>query len=201
MHDGAAGSGGFASLPPKERILHAACELFYREGLNTVGVEAIAAAALTNKMTLYRHFGSKDELIVAYVTHMANISDANWDKLDNEYRNAPEKRLNAWVDYVEEALTNRYQRGCALANAAVELPALHPAREVIEAYKERKRKSLVQLFTAARYRQPQILADEVFLLFEGARISLQCGGKIPVTRVVSMLRDLLARAPKKQRAL
>lgn len=200
MHVGNAGSDELAELPPRQRILNAACNLFYREGINVVGVEAIAAAALTNKMTLYRHFGSKDDLIVAYVTEIANRGNEAWDKLDRQYQNEPDKRLNAWVDYVEDALTNHYQRGCALANAAIELPALHPAREVIENYKEHKRRNLVQLFTAARYRHPQILADEVFLLFEGARISLQCGGKIPVTRVVSMLRDLLAKAPRKSRA-
>ncbi|HMN38822.1 MAG TPA: TetR/AcrR family transcriptional regulator [Hyphomicrobium sp.] len=199
MHGGIAISSALEELPPKDRILETACDLFYREGINAVGVEAIAAGALTNKMTLYRHFRSKDDLIVAYVTRIADQGDAAWEQLDEQYRHAPEKRLNAWVDYVEDALSNRFQRGCALANAAVELPAGHPARDVIEAYKERKRKSLVQLFTAARYRQPQKLADEVFLLFEGARISLQCGGKIPATRVVSMLRDLLSHAPKKQR--
>jgi hypothetical protein len=50
----------------------------------------------------------------------------------------------------------------------------------------------VKLFKAARYREPELLADEVFLLFEGARISIQCGGKGPASRVVGMLRSLLA---------
>lgn len=200
MHAGVAGSGDFASLPPKERILSTARELFYRQGLNAVGVEAIAAAALTNKMTLYRHFRSKDELIVAYVSQIANEGDAVWERLQREYPNAPEKRLNAWVDHVEDVLTNKFERGCALANAAVELPAAHTARAVIEAYKERKRRRLVELFAAVCYREPELLADEVFLMFEGARISLQCGGKIPATRIVSMLRDLLAHAPRRRRA-
>jgi len=57
--------------PPRERILQAARELFYRDGINAVSVDAIAAAAGTNKMTLYRHFSSRDELIAAYLEQLA----------------------------------------------------------------------------------------------------------------------------------
>src|SRR5436190_1449713 len=54
-------------IPPRERILAAATELFYRHGIRAVGVDAIAEAAETNKMTLYRHFTSKDELVAEYL--------------------------------------------------------------------------------------------------------------------------------------
>jgi hypothetical protein len=70
---------------------------------------------------------------------------------------------------------------------------------VIETYKRRKRDRLVKLFKAARYREPELLADEVFLLFEGARISIQCGGKGPASRVVGMLRSLLAARARRSR--
>lgn len=190
-------AGMLGRLPPRERILTAARELFYQQGLHPVGVEAIAEAALTNKMTLYRHFRSKDDLIVAHCTQLADEGDAVWDRITQAHPNDPEKRLTAWVNHVEDVVTNRFERGCALANAAVELPAHHPARAVIEAYKARKREQLVKLFKAAHYRKPDVLADEVFLLFEGARISIQCGGKGPAMRVVKMLRDLLANAARK----
>lgn len=188
-----------ADLAPRERILNTARELFYQYGLNAVGVEGIAAAALTNKMTLYRHFKSKDDLIVAYVTEIAAEGDAVWKELEARFPKAPEKLVDAWVKYVDDVLTHTYARGCALANAAVELPADHPARAVIETYKERKRKRLVDIFAAAHYREPQQLAEEVFLLFEGARVNLQCGSKIPVARVIKMLRELLARAPRRKK--
>ena len=54
-------------IPPRERILAVAAELFYRHGIRAVGVDAIAEAAGTNKMTLYRHFASKDELVAEYL--------------------------------------------------------------------------------------------------------------------------------------
>ncbi|MBL8845897.1 MAG: TetR/AcrR family transcriptional regulator [Hyphomicrobium zavarzinii] len=184
------------SLPPRERIMAVARDLFYRHGVHTVGVELIAEAAQTNKMTLYRHFKSKDDLVVEYARQLAAEGDAVWTKLAEAFPDNPEKRLCAWVDHVEEILTNRFERGCALANAAVELQAAHPARAVIEDYKQRKRDHLVRLFQDANYRDPEELADEVFLLFEGARISIQCGGRGPASRVVKMLRDLLATAPR-----
>jgi AcrR family transcriptional regulator len=185
--------------PPRERILNVARDLFYRHGIHTVGVELISEAAQTNKMTLYRHFKSKDDLVVEYVRQLAAEGDAIWARLAEKHPDSPQKRLDAWVDHVEEILTNRFERGCALANAAVELQADHPARVVIEEYKGRKRNHLVRLFTDARYRHPEPLADELFLLFEGARISIQCGGRGPASRVVRMLRDLLERAPRKGR--
>lgn len=171
-------------------------ELFYRHGVHTVGVELIAETAQTNKMTLYRHFKSKDDLVVEYARQLAAEGDAVWTRLAETFPDDPQKRLDAWVDHVEEILTNRFERGCALANAAVELQAAHPARSVIEDYKRRKRENLVKLFQHADYRDPDMLADEVFLLFEGARISIQCGGRGPALRAVKMLRDLLANAPR-----
>ena len=60
-----------AQVPPRERILAAASDLFYRLGVRAVGVEAIAAAAGTNKMTLYRHFPSKDALVAEYLRCLA----------------------------------------------------------------------------------------------------------------------------------
>jgi AcrR family transcriptional regulator len=171
-------------------------ELFYRHGVHTVGVELIAEAAQTNKMTLYRHFKSKDELVVEYVRSLAAEGDAVWTRLAETFPDEPQKRLDAWVDHVEEIITNQFERGCALANAAVELQTTHPARSVIEDYKRRKRENLVTLFRDADYKDPDLLADEVFLLFEGARISIQCGGRGPALRAAKMLRDLLANAPR-----
>lgn len=189
---------GLAQRPPRERILLISRELFYRHGIYAVGVDAIAEAALTNKMTLYRHFKSKDELVVAYVQQLASEGDAVWQQISATHPGNPDARLDAWVDYVEAVLTNRLERGCALANAAVELQPEHPARAVIEDYKQRKRENLVRLFKDARYRDPNLLADELFLLFEGARISIQCGGKGPALQVVKMLRKLLATAPRER---
>jgi AcrR family transcriptional regulator len=182
-------------IPPRERILAAARELFYKHGIRAVGVDAIAETAATNKMTLYRHFGSKDELVASYLSELAKDGDAFWEKLAATYPGNPQAQIDGWVRHVEEIFANRVDRGCAVANAAVELrETQHPGRQIIEDYKTRKRDRLVALFREAGYTEPASLADEVFLMFEGARISIQCcaspGG--PAARVVSMLRSLLA---------
>ena len=65
--------------PPRARILAAARELFYRRGIHAVGVDAIAEAAGTNKMTLYRHFASKDVLIAACLRELQQDFDVAWD--------------------------------------------------------------------------------------------------------------------------
>ncbi len=62
-------------IPPRARILAVAGDLFYRHGIRAVGVEAIAEAAGTNKMTLYRHFASKDELVAEYLRQSAKLTD------------------------------------------------------------------------------------------------------------------------------
>jgi AcrR family transcriptional regulator len=186
--------------PPRERILAAARDLFYRHGIRAVGVDAIAEAAATNKMTLYRHFGSKDELIAAYLTELAKEGDEVWEALARDYPGDPTAQLDGWVRHCEKVLTDGGERGCAIANAAVEMREIeHPARQIIDDYKTRKRNRMVKLFTDAGYAEPDQLADELFLLFEGARISLQCCSSGPAQRVVRMLRSLLAEhAPKPQ---
>lgn len=184
-----------AADPPRIRILAAARELFYRHGIRAVGVESIAEAAATNKMTLYRHFGSKDDLIVAYVQEVADEADTQWRAFESAHPGNAAGQVEAWLQHVERVVNQIGDRGCALANAAVELQGSeHPALRVVEAYKARSRQRLVNLFSAAGYESPDRVADEVFLLFEGARISRQCcsGPECPAARLVLMLRSLLA---------
>src|ERR1700731_5190399 len=120
------------SLPPRERILAAARELFYRRAPCPVGVDAIAEAAGTNKMTLYRHFASKDVLVAACLSEFTQEFDAAWDALAAAHAGDPEGQLLAWLRHVSDFKENEAERGCALANAAVELPDWdHPARRVI----------------------------------------------------------------------
>jgi AcrR family transcriptional regulator len=71
-------------LPPRERILVAATELFYRQGIRAVGVDAIAEAAGTNKMTLYRHFSSKDELVAECLRRFAGQVGEKWHLLERD---------------------------------------------------------------------------------------------------------------------
>jgi AcrR family transcriptional regulator len=186
--------------PPRERILRAARELFYRDGINAVSVDAIASAADTNKMTVYRHFSSKDELVAAYLSQLAEEGDALWETARDLHPGNPQAQLRYLLKRVSEFAADSAGRGCALANAAVELAEpRHPARRVVEAHKRRQRERLVALVRAAGYARPERLADELFLLVEGARMSLQSVGREgPGSRLFAFAEELLESAPKRK---
>jgi len=183
-----------SQTPPRERILAAASELFYRHGIRAVGVEAIAEAAGANKMTLYRHFDSKDELVAEYLRRLAADAGRFWDDLAAAHPGDPRGQLRGWLAAMEAHVVDADQRGCALANAAVELPEKdHPARRVIEEFKGAQRDRLVTLCGAIGIAEPEMLADELFLLLEGARASVQSlGPQGPASRLVRMGEALIA---------
>ena len=164
-------------IPPRARILTAAGELFYRHGIRAVGVDSIAEAAGTNKMTLYRHFESKDELVAEYLRQEAAKGEATWAALEAQHPGDPLAQIRAWLVEMAAHVADCNSRGCALANAAVELPEKdHPARTVIEDFKRRQRDALVRLCADAGLTEPEMLADELHLLLEGARVTAQSMG-------------------------
>jgi AcrR family transcriptional regulator len=164
-------------IPPRERLLAVAADLFYRHGIRAVGVEAIAEAAGTNKMTLYRHFPSKDELVAEYLRQAAREANQCWHAYERAHPGDPLAQIRAWLAEMADHLASPGERGCALANAAVELPdKAHPARRVIEDCKIAQRNRLIDLCGGAGLSDPEMLADELHLLLEGARMTAQSVG-------------------------
>src|SRR6478672_8211712 len=84
-------------IPPRARILAAASDLFYRRGIRAVGVDAIAEAAGTNKMTLYRHFDSKDQLVAEYLRCLATEAGRFWTELEAAHPGDPRAQLRGWL--------------------------------------------------------------------------------------------------------
>lgn len=189
---------GPAAPPPRERILLAARELFYARGIRGVGVDEIAARASTNKMTLYRHFESKDLLVAEYLRGLARDADSVWSELARAHPGDALAQLRGFVELMAGHMCDPDDRGCPLANAAVELAdKLHPARAVIEEHKSHQRERLTLLCREAGFQEPERLSDEIFLLLEGARVSMQSEGrKGPGTRVGEMLCALLRSSPR-----
>jgi AcrR family transcriptional regulator len=181
-------------LPPRERILATARALFYRRGIHVVGVDAIAEAAGTNKMTLYRHFASKDELIAECLRELTREFDAAWQSIAAVHAGDPKGQLLAWLRHVCDFKEYEAERGCALANAAVELPDKnHPARLVIRAAKSAHHQRFVGLCRDAGLIDPEGLADETQLLWEGARVIAQSVGSEGLSaRLIGMLEALVA---------
>jgi len=165
-----------AAERPRERIVACALDLFHRNGIRGVGVEAIVEAAHTNKMTLYRHFGSKDDLIIEYLNYKGRKSEETWAEIESEHPGDPVGQLYAFVRHAAKFIAED-ERGCDLANAAVELTEEgHPGLKVIEEFKVQQRNRLAQLCEAAGASQPGLLADSLVLLIEGARVSRRSVG-------------------------
>jgi AcrR family transcriptional regulator len=166
----------FPEPRPRERIVACAQDLFHRHGIRGVGVETIAEAAGTNKMTLYRHFGSKDDLILEYLNYKGRKSDEIWARIESAHPGDPIGQLYGFVEQAAKFIFED-ERGCDLANAAVELTEEgHPGLKVIEEFKVRQRERLAALCRAAGAAQPSFLADALVLLMEGARVSRRSVG-------------------------
>ena len=120
-------SGTKADLPPRERILDAARDLFYSRGIRCVSVDEIAAAAQTNKMTLYRHFELKDLLVAEYLRSLTPTRSPAM-RSDAAYPGDPYAQLRALVAAFGDDALREDLRGCPMSNAAVEFPdKTHPA--------------------------------------------------------------------------
>jgi AcrR family transcriptional regulator len=182
-----------AKLPPRDRIVDTARDLFRKHGIRGIGVDAIAEAAGTNKMTLYRHFGSKDELIVACLNNVARGADKMWAELEAAHPGDPMAQLHAWLRGAAERVTAN-KRGCDLANAAIELAeSEHPARRVIAAFKQAQRDRLAALCRRAGVTRAELLADSLSLILEGALVSRQSvGTEGPNQRIVSIGEAVIA---------
>jgi AcrR family transcriptional regulator len=192
---GADTTAGGANAPPRprERIVACAQDLFHRHGIRGVGVETIAEAAGTNKMTLYRHFGSKDELILEYLNYKGKKADEIWAQVEAASPDDPVGQLYQFVEKASVFIAED-QRGCDLANAAVELTEEgHPGLRVIEEFKVRQRERLARLCRAAGASEPELLADALVLLMEGARVSRRSlGAAGPSANFVRTSRAILA---------
>lgn len=164
-------------IPPRDRIVSTACQLFREHGIRGIGVDAIAEAAATNKMTLYRHFGSKDDLVCEALKHSSQTLDQAWKDLETDNPGDPRAQLAAWVKARAQCLSSE-PYGCDLANAAVELKEQgHPAHAVIESLKMQQHSRLADLCRSTGARDPELLADTLSMLLEGARVSKLATGK------------------------
>ncbi|HEY3746781.1 MAG TPA: TetR/AcrR family transcriptional regulator [Gemmatimonadaceae bacterium] len=165
------------TIPLRERILVAAGDLFHKQGIRGVGVEAIAEAAQTNKMTLYRYFASKDELITEWVRGMIAHKEEDWKDLSARFRGDPEGQLQEWSRRIAAKLRAMEERGSALGNAFAELPdPNHPARRVMQEHKVREHKRVVRLCKAAGFPDPAFSANLFTMMLEGAHSCGTCVG-------------------------
>jgi len=154
-------------------------------------VETIAQEANATKMSLYRNFPSKDELVAEWLREHDARFWRNWEAMSLRHPDDPRKQLKAAFALLARHVSDPGARGCPMANAAVEITDnRHPARKVIEAHKGKLRARLAQLCRDVGADDPALLADELFLVMEGAQISIVLGVRGPA-RNVSRAADVL----------
>jgi len=151
------------------QILEAAENLFYLEGARNVGIDAVIKRAHVNKMSLYRQFESKDDLLRHYLLRRDERFWAYFDASLAKHPGRPRAQLRQlFVDLAARTSTAGY-RGCPFVNIAVEFPdRSHIARRMVADNKARLLKRLAELTKAAGARNASFLAKALALLIEGA---------------------------------
>jgi AcrR family transcriptional regulator len=160
----------------RDRIMRTARELFYCRGIHAVGVDTIATEAGTNRMSFYRNFASKDELVAEYLREVEADAWGWWDETVAAHAGDPQAQVEALFGLLFEKCCSEESRGCALANAAVEITeADHPARPIIEKYKADMRRRFGKLARDMHARDADALGDSLMLLWEGSYLSRLTG--------------------------
>jgi AcrR family transcriptional regulator len=165
------------ATPAGERILSTASALFYERGIRAVGVDVIALEAGTTKKTLYDRFGSKDELVAAYLVRRAERWRSFLDTALNESATTGIDRVLAIFDAAEEWATAN-GRGCAFVNAYAEIGGTdHPATPVIVEDKSFMHDTFCRLLADAGVDDATALGGQLHLLYEGAIVVSTAGGR------------------------
>jgi AcrR family transcriptional regulator len=161
----------------RDRIFQTACDLFYKHGIREVGVDAIATAAGTNKMSFYRSFASKDELVAEYLDKKSDEFWIWWDGIVAAHAGDPRRQIEALFDAFVTSTCFADSRGCALANASVELAeAEHPGRQVALKQKMEIQRRFRDLAAQAGARKSDELGDALMLLMEGGYLTRRTFG-------------------------
>jgi AcrR family transcriptional regulator len=185
-----------AKSSARQQILDTAAKLFAEQGFRAVGVDTIIEQSGVAKMTLYRHFPSKDDLIVAY---LETTNRKFWEWLEGAIEDKagdPRAQLIGVFEAVAELTTKSFCYGCSFQNTAVEFPALdYPGHKVARAHKEQVHARLRGLAEQAGLAEPDRLADRLLLLMDGAFMSVRMFGHAgPAREVAHAARTLIETA-------
>jgi AcrR family transcriptional regulator len=158
----------------RARILETACTLFYQRGVRAVGVDLVVEKAGVAKTSLYRHFGTKDDLVAAFLRREDEDFWGTWDRVAGQHVDDAAAELDAHLEWIGERVGRPNYRGCPQINVAAEFPEIdHPARKVATAHKRQMRKRLRGIAERLGAARPDELAGQLSLLINGAFVSSQ----------------------------
>jgi AcrR family transcriptional regulator len=179
----------------RERILNAAYDLFSRHGLQAVGINAVVEHSGVAKRTLYRHFASKDDLIVAFLGLREERWTKEWlQKAVEERAFDPEERLLAIFDVFHEWFQDDELEGCSFINVLLEVDNRgSPVRQATVQHLATVRSYLEGLATEAGIERPDDFARRWHILMKGSIIAAQEGDREAAHRAQEIGRVVLAR--------
>jgi AcrR family transcriptional regulator len=182
----------------RQRILDTASALFYERGVRAVGVDLVVADSGVAKTSLYRHFRTKDDLIVAFLEREDVEFWAQWDEVAARHAGDPAGEIEAHMRWIGKRLARANYRGCPQINVAAEFAeADHPAREVARRHMQAMRKRLAELARGLGVARPNDLAAQLGVLVNGAFVSASMLTPDEATRVLlASARALLASASR-----
>ncbi|MFE5408333.1 TetR/AcrR family transcriptional regulator [Microbacterium sp. NPDC056569] len=178
--------------PARQRLLEAATQLFYNEGIHSVGVDRIIDEAGVTRATMYKQFAGKEGLVLAYLEGedqglralFAQAAQASDD---------PDVLLDLVVSGIEQDIRDRHTRGCPFINAAAEYPDGGPVRDLIADHREWFRETLRKLAEGAGLRDPEGVAASLVLLRDAALVGGYLDGQDRVGPAFARTaRDLIA---------
>lgn len=156
----------------RERILDAATDLFYKKGVNNVGVDEVVASSGVSKMSLYKHFGSKEALVKAYIGRWEDRWLEDLRASVKAAGSAPEERLLAVFDVLEQSFEEPDFRGSARMNGAIEVAdRRHPAYQRCVEGRGALRAFMLGLAQDAHVADPEAFACQMLTLIDGAVVA------------------------------
>jgi AcrR family transcriptional regulator len=161
--------------PTRERLLAAASDLFYREGLVAVGIDRICQQAQVSKRSMYQLFATKDELAAAALQRTGDRLMLDYLPADDDPR-SPRERILSVFEWLDVAAGTEEFGGCPFVNAATELKdADHPGAVVARQFKQQLTDFFEREATAAGVPDAALLAQQLTVTFDG------CGARVVVT--------------------
>ncbi|MCW2830545.1 MAG: TetR family transcriptional regulator [Aeromicrobium sp.] len=158
--------------PVRERILDAAAEHYYADGIRAVSADRLIAAAHVSKVTFYRHFPTKNDLIAAYLELRAEDERAAVTAQREQHAGDPAAVLRWYADVLHQVSCSPGFRGCPFINAAAELPEDdHPGRTIIGAHRVWLTTQIAELLTELGVDGAKARAEQLMMLRDGAMIS------------------------------
>ena len=164
-------------LTKRDQLLETAWRLFYRNGYHATGIDRILAEAGVAKMTLYKHFRSKEELILAVLEKRSDQFRESCSRFLRAKKRAPERQLLAVFDWLIGWVSSKEFRGCYLQKAMAEYQDLNdPIHRAALAHKKAFYGEIRGMVMETGLTNPQALADQLALLIEGAIVSSHASG-------------------------